>query len=166
MTVKEQFVRILKASPHLPFASIKLISVLVGIPILLAQFFDTITTLHKDSIATFTGFTPVQERTREERLEYFFKLNYSFQADGISYPVSVDKGFVSREAAELYFTHMGEYSEPITIWYNPKNPNEIEFEDPKSNWVIYLFSIVILMAFAYYFGWILLKYYELELSDS
>lgn len=166
MSIKEQFEGILKASHHLPFASLRLISILIGIPFLLIQFFNTITTSYNEVDAVFIGYTPVQERTREGKIEYFFKLSYSFRVNGKDYSLSKDNGYISREIAEFNLTQsqLGEYPGPISIWYNTKDPYETELENPNTNWILYLALIALLGALAYYFKWVLLKYYELEIK--
>lgn len=166
MSIKEQFEGILKASPHLPFASLRLISILIGIPFFLVQFLNTITTSYTEIDAVFKGYTSVQERVREGKIEYFFKLNYSFRVNGKDYSLSKDNYYISREIAEFNLTQsqLGEYSGPISIWYKTNDPHETKFENPNVQWIGYLGLIVLLSALAFYFKWILLKFYELEIK--
>lgn len=167
MTIKEQVRGIIKAAPYLPIQALTLLSFFIILPILLVQLFEAYTATYRETAATFTSFSRIQERIMKNETDFFFQLNYGFKVDGKDYQAVLDRGGHStQDAAEFSLSQFTEKPNPVTIWYNPKNPREYQFYSPQKDWIIYLSLIFGLAFFAYYLKWLLLKYYVLELKED
>ena len=166
MTIKEQARRIIKAAPHLPIQTMIGISILFfGIPILLNQFFDSVTTHWTETKGISTDHKEVQERIRDGEVEYFYSIGYEFIANGKRSIAFLDKGFRDKSLAESELNSTLSNPTEIRIWYDNSDPMRVAFSKEQIIWPVFIGLLVILIFPLLYFRWLMLKYYELEIEE-
>lgn len=165
MTIKEQARRIIRAAPHLPIQALMSISILCSIPTLLVQIADTGFINWIETEGTIQTNKGVQDRTRNGNTEYFFSIEYEFIVNNHRYVAPFEKAYSERSSAERDLQAILKESKPITLWYDRANPKNSTFDQHKMLWPGYLAVLVMLILLLLYFRWLMLKYYELELSD-
>jgi hypothetical protein len=166
MTIKEELRRIIKAAPHLPIQALLSIAILVIlIPTLLIQMGDSVFTRWVETEGVISANRGVQDRIKNGRTEYFFSIDYEFIVNNHRYVAPYEKGYSERSSAERDLQAILIESKPITLWYDRANPKNSTFDQHKMLWPGYLAVLVMLILLLLYFRWLMLKYYELELSD-
>jgi len=167
MTIKEQVRRIIKAAPHLPIQTMIGISILFfGIPILLNQFFESVTTHWTETKGLAVDHKEIQDRIRDGEVEYFYSIGYEFNVNGERNIAFLDKGFRDKSLAENELK--SELSNPtkVSIWYDNSDPMKVTFSNEEIGWPVFIGVLVILILPLLYFRWLLLKYYELEIEEN
>jgi hypothetical protein len=167
MTIREQVRRIIKAAPHLPIQTMTGISILFfGIPILLNQFFESVTAHWTETKGIAADHKVIQDRIRDGEVEYFYSIGYEFNANGKKDIIFLDKGYRDKSLAESELN--SELSNPttITIWYDNSDPINVTFERTDISGSVFLGLLIILILPLLYFRWLMLKYYELEIEES
>jgi hypothetical protein len=168
MTIKEQLKRIIKVAPYFPFKTLTGISILFfGIPIILTQFFDSVTTHWIETTGTLTDHKAVQDRIKNDEVEYFYSIGYEFQADGKKNTIFVDRGFSDKSVAERELN--SELNNPptsINFWYDKSDPSRVILEMEYISWPVYIGVLAILILLLLYFRWLMLKFYELEIEEN
>lgn len=79
--------------------------------------------------AYFVDTSPIWERTRGDREEFFFKINYEFKADDEKYNFHFEEGYFDRKTTEMALSNI-DASAVVSLWYDKRDPNEMEFKDP------------------------------------
>ena len=164
MTIKEQIRRIIKAAPHLPFATFYGIIFLLVIPIILFQIFNSITTHWTKTIGIPVNHKEVQDRLRDGQVEYFYSIGYKYIADGKENIAFQDEGFRDKSMAERQLNDRLAYPTNIEIWYDSSDPRRVVFTEEIS-WIVLIGGLLILTLPILYIRWLLLKYYELEIEE-
>ena len=123
---------------------------------------NNITTDWISEKATPTAISPMQERIRNGKDEYFFSITYTYSTSFTfkleEFPVTTYMHKQSQEEIDA-----GNYP-PVTIWYNSRDPHEILYQEPYVYISMYFSMALILLAMSLYFRWMLIKYYQLEIT--
>jgi hypothetical protein len=158
----------IKHNPRLSFAAFSIAFVLILLSIHIVDRYIVNEPI-KES-AKFVGTTQVWERTRGNRAEYFFKMNYEYAVDSKSYQFHFEEEFRNKGEAELAIKRCDKSD--LIIWYNKKEPNVIRFSDPEnllfSSFFIHLYIIAFLVLLWLLFNTIikLSKYFDRELANQ
>jgi hypothetical protein len=164
MTIKEQIRRILKAAPYLPIQAVQTFAYLIAIPILINLILTSFSTEWVEGKATILNYTAVQERTKDEEVEYFYSIGYDFSVVGHHYTTPFEKSYDDKRVAEIDLQQIIADSRPATLFYDASNPSNVKFTNPNGWWILYSGLLVLVILLLMYNRWLMLKYYELEME--
>ena len=164
MSAKEQIRRITKAASHLPIQALTSLVLVFAIPFLIVQIFTSFSTRWSQTNAIIKKNSGVQSRLKNDKPEFFYSIDYSFIANNKEFIIPFEKGFGNKSVAEDDLQSKLIEQKLETIWYDYSNPLNCSFEEVSSQWQVYFGILLLLIFVLIYFRWLMLKYYELELT--
>jgi len=162
MTLKEEIRAILKAAPHLPVQTTSGIVFLIVIPVFLFRGFQELSYNWTISHATPIEIGKVQERIKDDKPEFYFKVVYEY-GPGLSYnhEESNQSEFLVKDKHEILLRD----SSQVEIWFASNSPEIARMQNPSAHWYLYFIFSGVFFSALLYFRWLLIKYYQLELAD-
>lgn len=166
MTIKNQFLKIIKAAPHLPRQTFYLIVALISVCVFIYKGINENFKDWEMTQAQYASCTKIQERIKDKKPDYFFGLQYSFQVKGDLFYHFDQESYSTLERADRRVSQLNESNHARQIWYLKSNPNKSTSENPENDWIAYFMVATIMVCVVLYIKWILLKYYKLELDKK
>lgn len=167
MSISEQIKRIIKAAPHFPIQALTGLSILFfAIPVLVLQLIDEGMIQWVETKGIIADHQGVHERQRNGQAEYFYYITYGFDVNGKSFNTSYEKAFSDNASAEADMHAKLSESGSITVWYDKSDPSRANFEKEAQAWPAFLGVLILAVLMLAYFRWLMLKYYELEMTPD
>jgi hypothetical protein len=97
-------------------------------------------------------------------MDYFYTIEYHFFVEGKRFAIPFERGWNGRELTQTDLQDMLTEGRPRTVFYDEADRSKAKFINPGSDWMLYFWMAVLFTAIFAYFRWMLLKFYDLELS--
>lgn len=162
MSISEQLRRIFKVAPHFPYQVAVGIFLLIGTVILTYKGFGRLLANWIEGTAELVEYSEIQERTRESKPDYFYKIYYKLSVNDQDYQVTKEQGY---RTSNLALQSLEEEIELSPVWYSSWNPNRATFSEDETKWQYFFFALIPVLLVLSYLRWIFLKYYELEIEE-